>query len=200
MFYFIANSGFDKELTFVDKKDCKRFIATLDYYQVVNPLSRFSFRNRKSVGKQDFQHKAAVELVCFCLMPNSFYLLVKQEDKGMISSFISRIKNSYTRYFNTRYKRRNPIFKESFKIQQVENGEELIFVSRHIHLKPLTEAIVRNLKKFPFSSYPQYLGIQMGFCKKEYVLDHFDNPVAYEKFVLDLQDYQRSIKQMELVA
>lgn len=192
MFYYIANNGFDKELTFLDKKDCSRFISTLDYYRAKNLPARFSFRNRQGVKEKGFQQKAAVEVVCFCLMPRGFYLLVRQVEKRGVASFISKVKNSYTRYFNAKYKRRNPIFQESFKAQEVENGEELTFLSRHIHLKPLTESLVRNLQRFSFSSFPEFLGFKDGFCAKSYILDHFKDPKDYEKFVLDLEDYQKN--------
>lgn len=196
MFYYIQNSGFDKELTFLDKKDCSRFISTLDYYKAKDPPSRFSFRNRPGVRKKGFPQNA-VEIVCFCLMPRGFYLLIRQVEKGDVASFISRIKNSYTRYFNAKYKKRGMIFQESFKAVRIENDKQLLSVSRYIHLRPAVESVVRHLKKFPFSSYLEYLGIKSGFCQKDTILDHFKNPQDYEKFVLDQEDYGRSIKKME---
>lgn len=196
MFYYIQNSGFDKELTFLDKKDCSRFISTLDYYRAKNPPSRFSFRNRKSGAEKNSQANG-VEVVCFCLMPRGFYLLIRQVEKGGVTSFISRVKNSYTRYFNAKYQKRGAIFQESFQAVRIGDNRELPYVSRYIHLRPTVEFVVRHLKKFPFSSYHQYLGTEDGFCRKEEVLSHFKSPQDYEKFVLDQADYKEKIKQME---
>lgn len=130
-------------------------------------------------------------------MPNHFHLLLRQiQDKG-ITIFLSKVTNSYTKYFNTRHKRVGPLFQGTFKAVRIEDDEQLVHVSRYIHLNPLIDYIVRDLKKFSFSSYLEYLGLKDGFCQKDLILSQFKNPLDYEKFVLDREDYGRKIKQME---
>ncbi len=113
-----------------------------------------------------------------------------------MTTFLSKITNSYTKYFNTKYQRGGPLF-VGFKASMIESDEQLLHVCRYIHLNPLIEHVVRDLKKFPYSSYLEFLGEKSGFCIKEEVLRHFTSLQAYETFVLDSQDYQKSIKQME---
>lgn len=174
----------------MDKKDLERFLQTLDYYRLKNPQLRFSFRKRRKNKK--IEKSPIVEVLVFCLMPNRFHLLLKQvQDKG-ISNYLSKVTNSYTKYFNSRHKRSGPLFQGTFKAVKIESDEQLIHVSRYIHLKPLIGHVVSNLRKFPFSSYHQYLRMEDGFCQKGDVLSHFKNPQDYEKFVLDQEDYQRS--------
>lgn len=194
--YHLFNRGVEKRITFIDKKDLERFVQTLDYYRFDNPPSRFSFRKRLTI-KKGSPKEPLVEILAYCLMPNHFHLLVKQlKDKG-ITNFVSKVTNSYTKYFNTRYKRTGPLFQGTFKAVRIEDDEQLIHVSRYIHLNPLVDYVVKNLKRFPYSSYPEYLGIKKGFCQKNLVLDQFPTPSSYEKFVLDQEDYGRKIKQME---
>lgn len=188
--YHVVNTGMEKKITFIDKKDLERFVQTLDYYRFKNPQVRFSFRKRKAYKQA--KNSPVVEIFVFCLMPNQFHLLLKQLEEGGVSNFISRLANSYTKYFNTKYKRLGPLFQGTFKAVRIENDEQLLHTSRYIHLKPLTESAVRDLKKFPFSSYLEYLGLEDGFCQKEEVLSHFNSPQDYEKFVLDQADYQKS--------
>lgn len=194
--YHIVNRGVEKRTIFTDKRDYVRFIETIGYYIANNPPSRFSFRNRPLL----VQHHASsplVEVLCFCLMPNHFHLLVKQvEDKG-ITQFLSKLSNSYTKFFNTKRKRIGPLLQGSFKAVRIENDEQLIHVSRYIHLNPLIDYLVKDLKSYPYSSYPEYLNLAQGFCKKDYILHHFPKISDYERFVLDQEDYGRTIKQME---
>ena len=196
--YHIFNRGVEKRITFEDKRDCQRFIQTLDYYRFEEPPARFSFKSRPIFQKsKKTQAAPIIEVICYCLMPNHFHLLLKQAKEGGISTYLSKVTNSYTKYFNTKRKRPGPLFQGTFKAVRIEDDEQLLHVSRYIHLNPLIDFIVRNLRRFPFSSYPQFLGLEEGFCRKEEILDHFKSPADYEKFVLDQEDYGRKIKQIE---
>ena len=46
-----------------------------------------------------------IDILAYCLMPNHFHFLIRQKiDKG-ISTFVSNISNSYSRYFNQKHGR-----------------------------------------------------------------------------------------------
>lgn len=196
-FYHTMNRGVEKRITFLDKRDYQRFLETTDYYRFKNPPTRFSFRNRPSILKKNSSNSVLVEIICFCFMPNHFHLLLKQVEENGISIFLSKLTNSYTKYFNTRHKRIGPLFQGSFKAVRIENDEQLIHTSRYIHLNPLIDYLVKDLRVYQYSSYPQFLGLKDGFCKTHYALDHFSSPSAYEKFVLDQEEYGRTIKKIE---
>lgn len=199
-YYHVFNRGVEKRIIFENQRDCKRFILTLDYYRSAEPATRFSFKNRPLLAPQKAQKRkdsTLVEILAYCLMPNHFHLLLKQTDDRGISTFLSKVSNSYTKYFNTKNKRVGPLLQGTFKAVRVEDDEQLIHLSRYIHLNPLIDFVVADLKHFSFSSYPEFLGLKAGFCKKEEILDHFAAVADYEKFVLDQEDYARSIKQAE---
>lgn len=198
-YYHVFNRGVEKRIIFENQRDSQRFIQTLDYYRSGQPPTRFSFRDRPATLQKlpKIQGTPLIEIICYCLMPNHFHLLLKQTKEAGISTFLSKASNSYTKYFNTKYKRVGPLFQGTFKAVRIEDEEQLLHVSRYIHLNPLIDFIVRDLKDFPFSSYPEFLGLKNGFCEKDYILDHFASPLGYEKFVLDQEDYARKIKQME---
>ena len=75
-----------------------------------------------------------MEIICYCLMPNHLHLLLRQLMDGGISKFMSNFANSYTRYFNTKSKRKGPVFEGKFKAKRIETDEQLLHLSRHIHL------------------------------------------------------------------
>lgn len=195
--YHIFNRGVEKRVTFEDKRDLERFTQTLDYYRFQNPPSRFSFRKRPKLTKKSGDTTLLVEILCYCLMPNHFHLLLKQIEKNGITTFLSKVTNSYTKYFNTKHKRVGPLFQGTFKAVRVEDDEQLVHVSRYIHLNPLVGYIVKDLRKFTYSSYLEFLGMTEGFCQKEFVLDQFSSPSDYEKFILDQADYAKKIKQIK---
>lgn len=196
-FYHVVNRGVEKRITFLDKRDYQRFLETIEYYRFKNPPTRFSFRNRPNILKKNSGNEILIEIICFCLMPNHFHLLLKQVTENGISIFLSKLTNSYTKYFNTRHKRVGPLFQGSFKAVRIEDDEQLIHTSRYIHLNPLIDYLVKDLRVYQYSSYPQFLGLKDGFCKIHYILDHFSSPSTYEKFVLDQEEYGRTIKKIE---
>lgn len=196
-YYHIVNSGVEKRLIFLDKKDIDRFVSLIDYYRFKNPAVRFSFRKRPSNTHIETPTEEAVKIICFCLMPNHFHLLLRQEEETPISNFLSKISNSYTKYFNNRYKRVGPLFKGTFNSVPVEKIEDVVNISRHIHLDPSLGNIVKDSRRFPFSSYPEYLALKEGFCQKKYILDSFPTAAAYERFVQDIEDYQETKKDID---
>jgi len=194
--YHVLNRGVEERVTFEDKRDYRRFIASFVYYQKANPPARFSFRKR--VKKEELKGDNLVEIICYCLMPNHFHFLLKQVKERGISLFIGRLVNSYTRYFNTRHRRSGHLFQGPFRAVRIVSEQQLLHVSRYIHLNPFVGFLVKDLRDYPYSSYLEYLGLsQSSFCSSEIVLNHFSSREEYEKFVLDQKDYALNLKKIE---
>lgn len=193
-FYHIYNRGVEKRTIFENRRDYHRFLKTLKFYQYAGPKPRFSkfFNNQSLKTKLD---KKIVEIICYCLMPNHFHLLIKQLQDGGITEFFSKISNSYTKYYNTKHTRVGPLLQGEFKAVLIESEEQLIHVSRYIHLNPFVAFLVKDLNSYEWSSYSDYIGkIPNGICSKELVLDLFKSPYDYEKFVLGHADYAQQLE------
>lgn len=195
-YYHVANFGIENRFVFNDKKDVDRFIALLDYYSIKNPPARFAFRKRPLVRNAKFTPIPMVEVVAYCLMPTHFHLILKQLDDNGVPNYISKVLNSYTKYYNARQKRKGTLFEGTFKSRPIEQ-DQLSYISRHIHLEPQLEGIVINLSRFPFSSYLEYIDLEKGFCEKKYILDSFSGPEDYKQFVLDNLDYKSTLPQIK---
>ena len=133
-------------------------------------------------------------------MPNHFHFLLKQTAEEGIAKFMSNFQNSYTRYFNTRHNRVGPLFQGPFRAVRVETDEQLLHLSRYIHLNPYSSFVVKNIKdleEYQWSSFKEYLGKEKGFCQKEIVMSFFKNPQDYRKFVFDQADYQRELQKIK---
>lgn len=194
-FYHVFNRGVEKRTTFIDRRDYNRFVDSLNYYSAKDQHVRFSFRSRMAADDKNVSTGPLfAEIIVYCLMPNHFHLLLKQVNDNGITMFLSKLSNSYTKYFNTRYGRIGPLFQGSFKAVRIESDEQLLHVSRYIHLNPLMDYLTKDIQNYSHSSYSEYLGIRKGFCHKNYIMDNFISTKAYEKFVLDQEDYGRLIK------
>jgi len=194
-FYHIYNRGSEKRLIFGSRRDYQRFIKTINYYQYLGPKPKLSHFSQFQTFKID-PTKKIVDIVCFCLMPNHFHLMLKQLVDGGITEFVSKVSNSYTKYYNTKYNRVGPLLQGEFKSVVVEKDEQLTHLSRYIHLNPLVSLITKDLDNYEWSSYKEYLG-QDGFCSKQEILGFFKNPQAYKQFVLDQADYGIKLEQIK---
>lgn len=205
--YHVLNRGVNKQPVFKDAWDYQRIIDVLHFYQFAKPPVRFSFYNRlKSKEKEELlsnMEKNSSELVsilAFCFMPNHFHLLLKQEHENGISKFLSNFQNSFTKYFNLRHNRTGHLLQGQFKAVRIEDENQLIHVSRYIHLNPYTSYVVRSvdeLKKYLWSSLPFYIQEDESICETQTVLSLFPSSKKYLQFVLDQKDYQRTLEQIK---
>lgn len=193
-FYHVYNRGSEKRPIFETQRDYQRFLKTLKYYQIEGPKPKFSHFPSLLVNKLD-ESKRIVEIVGFCLMPNHFHLLIKQVRDNGITEFLSKLSNSYTKYYNTKYERVGHLFQGEFKGVLIESDEQLIHVSRYIHLNPLVSGLTKELDQYRWSSYREYIDPGLPeFCSKEEVLNHFKSPQDYQQFVLDQASYALEIE------
>lgn len=171
----------------------RRFLKLMRYYQLEGPKPRFSlFAPTTNLLNQD---KKIADIICYCLMPNHFHFLLCQLRDGGITEFISKLSNSYTKYFNIRNKRIGPIFQGEFKAIHVDSNEQLIHLSRYIHLNPLVGYLTDNLETYPWSSYQEFVHkSSTNICTKKIILDQFKSSEDYKKFVLDQEDYAKQLE------
>lgn len=207
-YYHIFNRGINKQPIFLNVRDCRRATNVFRYYQLSSSKLRYSkFIKLSDEEKETYwsnvknEEDRLVEIVCYCLMPNHFHFLVKQTKDIGISTFMRKFQDSYTRYFNTRYEGIGPILQGQFKAILIEDDEQLLHLSRYIHLNPLSSNVVKDfsaLKEYSWSSFPEYLGrSNIDFCNKEIVLSNFKSTEDYETFTLDRASYQIELNKIK---
>ncbi len=205
-YYHVYNSGVALQPTYSTKRDYERFLLCLSYYRFNNlpfKLSRLlqiPNEERESViASLEKTNDKTVEIIAFCLMPNHFHILVQQLAEGGISKFMRQITDSYTRYFNTKSDRVGPLFQGAFKAVHVENDDQLIHLSRYIHLNPLVSYIVRepDFLEYPWSSFRNYISGDFQFVNPEIILANFKSPQDYLKFVMDQANYGRELEKIK---
>ncbi len=192
-YYHIFNRGVAKMPIFHNYYDYSRFIKTMLYYLIEGPKPKFSIFT-PTITKLDTTKKI-VEIICYCLMPNHFHFLLKQTIDGGITEFASKLSNSYTKYFNVKQKRVGPLLQGEFKAVHIETNDQLIHLSRYIHLNPLVSYMVKDLEGYLWSSYLEYIDLtNSSICSKEIILNQFKSPQEYKQFVLDQEDYGKQLE------
>lgn len=187
--YHIFNRGSEKRDTFLQPRDYERFRKTFYYYQFSDKKPKFSFLNKAELNSlKPISSEKYVEIISYCLMPNHFHFLLKQLKDSGISKFFQQLCNSYSKYFNLKYGRVGPLWQNRFKAVLIENDEQLIHVSRYIHLNPIVSGLLKHLDKYPWSSYQEYLNMPV-ICSPRIVLDLFESRENYKEFVMSQIDY-----------
>ena len=209
--YHVLNRGVAAQPIFLSKTEYLRAIQTIFYYQNQKTSLRYSLFLRLPVKEREeflnklkAEKKFLVEILAFCLMPNHFHLLLRQLQDNGISIFMSNVANSYTRYFNTKQKRIGPLFQGKFRAVRVETDNQLLHLSRYIHLNPYSSYVTKTLdgtENYSYSSFPEYLCPEKpSNCTKKIILHNFKDVLSYKKFVFDQADYQRKLQEIKHLA
>lgn len=206
-YYHIYNRGVARQPTFFTKRDYERMLLTFRFYRLQKPPLKLSyflalpFEERNTwIEQHERSLRKLVEIACFVLMPNHFHMLVKQISEGGITTFLRHASNSYTKYINTKHHRPGPLFQGEFKAVRIETNDQLLHVSRYIHLNPFASSIIekKDLFAYPWSSLPSYLGTSsIPYLSPNVILDQFSSKQPYKSFIADHADYAKKLDQIQ---
>ncbi len=200
--YHVFNRGVEKRVIFCDKREYRHMVDLLDYYrfsEVPMRFSQFHLQSRADqltiTSKMRKNATRRVDILAYCLMPNHFHLMLRQVVDHGISDFLSNICNSHSRYFNTKHERSGPLFQGPFKAVRVSTEEQLIHLSRYIHLNPSTAYLVEEdgLDSYPWSSLPEYLTGKINIIDPKPIMSIFKTNKKYQQFVHDNADYAKTL-------
>ncbi len=202
-FYHLFNRGVNKQEIFTIKSDYKRAKIYLELYKY-NYDKHLRYSKLRVLPNDEIMRRftamknspRSVDIISYCLMPNHFHLLLRQNTDNGISRFLSNFQNSYARFYNTKYKRIGPLWQGAFKAVHIGSDRQLLHVSRYIHLNPYSSALVKGIETlldYQWSSFPEYVFPSGDFCEKEIILNQYKRE-KYKNFVLDRRDYQRSLE------
>lgn len=192
-YYHIFNRGVGQMTIFPNQFDYKHFLKTTLYYQIEGPKPKYSIFASTTTALDE--SKKIVEIISYCFMLNHFHFLLRQERGGGIIEFVRKLCNSYAKYFNIKNTRVGSLFQGEFKAVHVGTEEQLLHLSRYIHLNPLVSYVTIDLESFKWSSYREFVGIDnTKICIKDVVLSHFKSVEDYKSFVRDQEDYGKKLE------
>jgi len=126
-FYHVFNRGYDKNKIFKSNADFRIFNYYLFVYLNDPKIVAGKYPNLtiKLKSRNLFNQ---LNLISYCLMPNHFHLLIRQNLDNAISQFMQRLSNAYTKYFNAQYNHEGNLFQGRFKAVHVSSNELLLHV------------------------------------------------------------------------
>lgn len=190
-YYHTFNRGVEKRTIFLDTQDYKVFLKYLKEYLSPPPdkskLPKVNFTLQgqafKGLPRIPKNYHAEINLICWCLMPNHFHLLIQQNNKLSMKQFVHSLLTRYTKYFNKKYDRVGPLFQGRYKAVMIMDDGYLLHLSRYIHLNP--SEYTKDLTK-AYSSYADYLGLRKTeWVKPDIILKFFN-----QKSLLELKELQ----------
>ncbi|MGC4101365.1 transposase [Ferruginibacter sp.] len=144
------------------------------------------------------------DIICYCLMPNHFHLLIKANERSIkerisfggkpMQEFAYRtgiLLSSYSQAINKQQKTTGSLFQQKTKakiLSETVRGKKQSYLENcffYIHNNPVAASLVKELADWSYSSYPDYVGIRNGsLCNKEIFLNLVD---------LELTDIKRRL-------
>lgn len=190
-YYHLYNRGVAKNPIFFEEQDYAVFLSYLkEYLSPPVPLTEEELRLMKYTYLRKNYHQE-IELLVYCLMPNHFHFLLKQNEVRSIELFMRSLLTRYSVYFNKHYDRVGHLFQGAYKGVLIRHEEYLLWLSRYIHRNPLE--LLRKEEKlsaYPYSSYRVYLGLQnVEWVSPQDVLTAFPRG-DYRSFAEDVDDNQ----------
>ena len=204
-YYHIYNRGIDKRIIFKSVYDYQRFMMLL---YVANSDDSLRLDNLINILHKNYQEifyckrgKQLVSIGAWCLMPNHFHILIKEEIEGGITKFMRKLSVGYSMYFNIKYQRTGSLFGGLFKSKNISDDRYFRHLFGYVHLNPLDlefsewEGLVGEknpkawqefLNKYPYSSFMDYIGIERcenNILNKEAFPEYFSSNKSSEDFI-----------------
>lgn len=176
-YHHIFNRGGFQQKIFRKPKDYQTFTDILQYYlryPTLSPISRLSQLKLKKADRK--KPSKPYTLSTYCLMPNHFhFLLFQRQASPTLSNLLQKVSVTYAMYFQYKYQHSGALFQGRFKCVKVFDDEQLLYLTKYIHLNP-KKTVGSVPTDYPYSSLRDYL--QLNKKPKDWL----DSKTILEKF------------------
>jgi len=176
-YYHVFNRGFDKKPVFYTAEN---YVYALD-------LIKKYFR------------KYSVTSIAYCLMPNHYHFLLRQDGDLPLGNAIRDIFNAYVQDLNRQRQKSGSLFQGRFKAIQIEDEAYLIHLCRYIHRNPIDTYphLVNRIEDWLYSNYPEWIRSRNGkLVDHDFINSYFKKRKDYSEFVLE-QPAAKVFRRME---
>lgn len=127
-----------------------------------------------------------VTVIAYCLMPNHYHFLIRQDGVQAAGLLPQRVFNSYTKAFNKRYQRSGTLFEGRYRAIHVDRDDYLLHLCRYTHANPVKAGLVSYPEDWSYSNYQEWIGVRNGtLCDVALAEALFPNRESYRQFVMD---------------
>lgn len=148
--HHVVQRGHNRQVVFAEREDYERYLYDL----------------------RDLKDAFGVKVYAYCLMTNHVHLLLAPDESvGGLSQLMKTLAARMTRYRNRLEGRSGTLWESRFKSSLVQSDAYLLACSRYIELNPVRARIVRHVAEYPWSSYPQRVGLEPGWLDSDPCFD-----------------------------
>lgn len=145
-----------------------------------------------------YMSKYFVTIIAYCLMPNHYHFLLRQDSDIPISRFINTLFNAYVQALNKQRGRSGPLFEGRFKHVLVDRDEYLVHLIRYIHYNPVEAEIVMWPGDYVYSNYLEWIGKRDGeIVDRDLIRCYFPDASDYIKFVSEYHLEKEMMEKLE---
>lgn len=218
-YYHIYNRGNRKGRIFFKESDMWRFLQALRFfnssYSSLHLFRGLNLGLTTGLATSDVAnpnlpaHNPLVKVLCYCLAPNHFHLLLKEIREGGISKFMQKVGNGFSKYSNIKYQNVGRVFQGPYKMKIISEQRYLEYLMAYIQVINVFELFPGGLEKalknpkeamsfvdnYSFSSHPDYVGLRKSLIIDKDILGKiFPTPEEYRKFVHQILAGKRFIE------
>jgi putative transposase len=170
-YYHIYNRGANKNCIFFERENYLYLLRKLKHYSTEYCFS----------------------IIAYCLMPNHYHFLLRQDDDTSINIPIAYLFNCYSKAINKKFNKSGTLFEGPFKAIEVEDIKYLSELCRYIHRNPVDDGLVKDIIEWEFSNYHEWIGKRNGsLFDPEFKKKYFPKENSYEIFVSDFYSYKQA--------
>ena len=136
----------------------------------------------------------------YCLMPNHFHFLLRQDDDKPIYQIFNDLNNSYVQHYNIKYSRKGHLYKGQLQHKRIKNDEYIICLCQYIHFNPHKAGLVNDLSDWKYSNYLEWIGKRNGILFNDELLKiYFESAELYQQQIRYYEDYNKDKDFSELL-
>ena len=174
------------------RKDAMTWFAG-GYYHLFNRGARriTIFREEKNylfvlLSIKKYLEEFDLSMIPYCLMPNHYHFLVRQNGDVKAGLLPQRVFNSYTKAYNKIYDHCGTLFERRYQAIHIDNDSYSRHLCRYIHANPVKDGMAIAPEYWSFSNYQEWIGKRKGtLVDHDFIREYFATADCYKRFVVE---------------
>jgi len=127
--------------------------------------------------------KYNISIIAFCLMPNHYHFLIRQDSEISISLWLRSLFIGYTLAINKQQNRTGTLFSGRAKAKLIDDEKYLQYLTFYIHQNPVKAGLVKKMEDWEFSNYLECIGVRDDYPNdKKIIENYFGSSSMYRNF------------------
>jgi len=141
---------------------------------------------------KEYSQTKQISVIAYCLMPNHYHFLVRQDGEESAGHLPQYVFNSYSKAYNKMYLHSGTLFEGRFRAKVIQTSSHLLHLCRYIHGNPVKDGLVAESSDWPYSNYLEWIGERPGtLVDRDFINEQFSNSSEYKKFLMDFLNTRR---------